>query len=203
MRRPSRTTRDLPLPNTARQQTAENPPELILTLRSHGILPTMDYSALPIALARVHPLHWPVLLMNLLAVTVYLRANGITGASLRVWPNGRVEITRLNETHDVSSGPDAQLQGLLALTGRHQQTASAALLANSAPVDGLGAQGRSLSAEAPASVLKRAFTGSQAVIGALTSVLDQILRTVQAACQPRLAAPTLCAGQPLRTLHPP
>ncbi|MEM7766846.1 MAG: hypothetical protein AAF253_05090 [Pseudomonadota bacterium] len=165
----------------------------------------MDYSALPIALARVHPLHWPVLLMNLLAVTVYLRANGIAGASVRVWPNGRVEITGLNETHSTPAG--AQLQGLLALTGRHQQTASAALLANGAFEDALEAARRALSADTPAPGLTRVFTQAlthaQAIFGAITGTLNQTLRTVQAACQPCLAQPPLRAGQPLRALYPP
>ncbi|MEM7766795.1 MAG: hypothetical protein AAF253_04825 [Pseudomonadota bacterium] len=161
----------------------------------------MDYSALPIALARVHPLHWPVLFMNLLAVTVYLRANGIAGASLRVWPNGRVEITGLNETHQTSN--DAQLQGLLALTGRHQQTASAALLANSAPAQPLPVTGDRLSADAIAPALTRARTGSNAAISALMAALKQALCAVRSTRDGRARDLRPGGFQPTRALRPP
>ncbi|MEM7766801.1 MAG: hypothetical protein AAF253_04855 [Pseudomonadota bacterium] len=151
----------------------------------------MDYSALPLVLARVHPLHWPVLLMNLLAVSMYLHANGIRGASLKVWANGRVEIDRLWERAESRCDPETQLQGLLALTGRNQQTASAALLCDPAPSDGMGADGAASLAQAPARTLETVRAVWTSAIATLAGRLDRAIVSAQAVGAHRAARPAL------------
>ncbi len=91
----------------------------------------MDFAALPAILQRVHPLFWPVLLVNLWRVTCTLHAMGHRhGCQLCIWPDGRVEIEYLHgpRADDPEAGTRAMARGLVALMARNQATAGAALL---------------------------------------------------------------------------
>jgi len=114
-----------PLSSGQKRRPGQGP---IRPVRPPAILPGMDLAALPGILARVHPLFWPGLIVNLWRVTLFLRASGQwQGCRLSIWPDGRVEIAHLLAPR--APDPCAAARGLAALISRNQATASAALLA--------------------------------------------------------------------------